>query len=382
MMIHQGNNKGRNEIIIRRWLSLLAVMILILVGIGGFTRLSKAGLSITEWKPITGIIPPMSEKKWQEEFEKFKKIAQWRLIFKDITLDEFKKIYLIEYFHRIWGRIVGLAVIVPAVFMWLRSYIRGMWKIYTLFLSFLILAQGVIGWLMVRTGVEEERAFVDPVYLALHHVFALFVYSIILFGIWKADKDLSDKNDEREIEESRTGGRKIDRQFAREKNFVREGKLERAGDLLKEKRWFRPLNRKTRPFLLLAILLLLVQFFSGSLVAGQKSALIAPTYPDMNGKIIPEGLITSPKDILYGMLFSNFFHRHFSLILGVSILLLWRVNRKIFLVSFVFWCTQFLLGVLTLINSRGWIPVELGLAHQLNAWLLFSFLFLCLLRTF
>ena len=320
--------------LVKLWFEIVAVMIIIMVGIGGITRLSRAGLSIVEWKPITGIIPPISEKDWEREFEKYKKIAQYRVLHNWMSIDDFKKIYLIEYIHRLWGRIVGLSLIIPAIIFAVKKKISGFMIKYVLLLSFLFFLQGVIGWLMVKTGVEGERVFVSPLALAGHHTFALIVYSFVILGIYIAR--------------------------AKEKEVARDFELQNLEDLSRK-------ISKLKKLSLISIFLFFVQFFFGTLLAGTKGAVFAPTYPDINGKLIPPNLFEG--FILENPFFVNFVHRHFSLVLLIPFIFL-AIERKV--LPLIIWIFQFVLGIITLLKSKGEVPVLLGATHQVTAWLLYS----------
>lgn len=348
----EGSKKNN---IVATWLIVLAFMIVVMVSLGGITRLSKAGLAIVEWRPITGIIPPLTQKQWEEEFEKYKKIPQYRRLMFSISFQDFKKLYILEYLHRLWGRMIGFAVIFPLIVLSLKKVIDKTWIKYFITFIFLILVQGVLGWLMVRTGIVEDRIFVSPIFLALHNTFALGLYSFVLYGIYRA------KTKEREV---------VSQNKAINQNIENEN-YERTG--------FLPNLRKIKSLSLIAILLFVFQFFIGTLVAGHKAALLAPTYPDINGYLIPPGLF-SDKDFLNNPLFLNFFHRHFALILGLVLILL-ALNGIFF--PIILWSIQFILGIITTLNSKGDIPVLWGVLHQVNAWLLFTSLFFTLfnLRT-
>jgi cytochrome c oxidase assembly protein subunit 15 len=338
---------GKRNNIIATWLSILGFMIVVMVSLGGITRLSKAGLAIVEWRPVTGIIPPLTQRHWEEEFEKYKEIPQYRRLMFSISLQEFKKLYILEYLHRLWGRMIGFAVIFPLIVLSLKKIIDKTWVKYFITFIFLIFVQGVLGWLMVRTGIVEDRIFVSPIFLALHNTFALGLYSFVLYGIYKA------KTAEKEV----VSQNEVINQNIGNKNY------EEAGFSLD--------FRKIKMLSLIAILIFVFQFFIGTLVAGHKAALLAPTYPDMNGHLIPPNLF-SQKDFLNNPLFLNFFHRHFALILGVVLIFL--ALKRVFL-PIILWLMQFILGVVTTLNSKGDIPVLWGVLHQVNAWLLFTSLF-------
>jgi cytochrome c oxidase assembly protein subunit 15 len=319
--------------LIRAWFGAVSVMIIIMAVIGGITRLSRAGLSIVEWEPITGIIPPLSEKDWEEEFEKYKKIAQYRVLHHWMSIDDFKKIYLIEYIHRLWGRIVGLSLIIPAIIFAVKKKLSSFTIKYVLFLSILFFVQGVIGWLMVKTGVEGERIFVSPLALAGHNTFALIVYSFVILGIY--------------IVKAKEGS-------------VRDFEFQNPKDISLK-------ISKLKKLSLISLVLFFVQFFFGTLLAGTKGAVFAPTYPDINGKLIPSNLLEGY--ILENPFFVNFVHRHFSIVLLIPLIFL-AFERKF--LPFIIWIFQFALGIITLLKSKGEVPILLGAMHQVTAWILYT----------
>lgn len=317
---------------IRNVLLISSFLIFIIVVVGGYTRLQKAGLSITEWKPISGVVPPISQEDWEVEFEKYKKIAQYRLVHPNITLSDFKRIYLIEYFHRLFARAVGLFVFLSFIWLVFVKEIKSFWFLYFIVLFLLFGLQGLLGWLMVRTGVVNEIPFVDPVFLAIHKLFAMLVFSYVFFGAFLAD----------------------------------DGSVFRRFDN----------SKKIKNLAFLGIILFLVQVFFGALLAGYKGALLAPTYPHINGEMIPYYVFSSLP------VFSNFFHRHFPWVILVILLLLLRYSKFAFW-GILIWVIQFLLGLFTLIHSRaGEIPQGLALLHQANGWVMFSFFLYMLYSTF
>lgn len=316
---------------IRNVLLVSSFLIVIVVAVGGYTRLQRAGLSITEWRPISGIKPPLSQEEWEIEFEKYKKIAQYRLIHSQITLSQFKRIYLIEYFHRLFARAVGLFVFLSFCWLLLKKEIKYFWLLYFVVLFILFGFQGLLGWLMVRTGVVRDIPFVDPLFLAIHKLFAMFVFSYVLFGAFIADDGSV---------------------FRRFQDF-----------------------RKIRKIVLVCLTLFLIQVFFGALLAGYKGALLAPTYPDINGELIPYYVFSSVA------IFSNFFHRHFPWLILVCLIFLMKYS-KLATLGILIWVIQFLLGLFTLIHSRGDIPHFLALSHQVSGWIMFSFLIYMLFSTF
>ena len=167
------------------WLFLVAALVVAMVVVGGATRLTGSGLSITQWKPIRGVIPPLSLHDWRAEFDNYKRIPQYRLLNADMTLDQFKVIYGWEWTHRLLGRLVGLVFFAPMlVFLALKKIPRRLqWRCWVL----LALGglQGLIGWWMVASGLES-RVYVAPERLATHFGLALAIYALAVWTGWEA----------------------------------------------------------------------------------------------------------------------------------------------------------------------------------------------------
>ncbi len=164
------------------WLAIWAAMVLLLVVIGGITRLTDSGLSITEWRPIAGALPPLSEAAWNEEFAKYRQIPEYRLVYPDMTLAGFQRIYLWEFVHRLWARLVGAALLIPLVVFWIRGAIAPALKPRLVGLLVLMGCQGALGWYMVRSGLST-RVDVSQYRLAAHLALALVIYAT---AIWTA----------------------------------------------------------------------------------------------------------------------------------------------------------------------------------------------------
>ena len=165
---------------VRLWLWSVAGLIFAMVVVGGATRLTESGLSITEWKPISGVIPPLSEAAWLAEFEKYKQIPQYAQLFPTMTLSEFQTIFFWEWGHRVLGRVIGLAVALPLAWFWLRGALtRGLkWRLS----GILALGglQGAVGWWMVRSGLSQ-RVEVAPERLAVHLLLASITFAAIVW---------------------------------------------------------------------------------------------------------------------------------------------------------------------------------------------------------
>ena len=161
------------------WLILCAAMIAAMVSLGGVTRLTESGLSITEWQPVTGVLPPFGQTAWQEEFAKYQEIPQFRVLHAWMTLDDFKTIYFWEWLHRLWGRLIGVAFAVPlAWFLWRRRVSPALLPRLAGLLV-LVGLQGVLGWFMVKSGLSE-RVEVSQYRLVAHLGLAVLIYGAML----------------------------------------------------------------------------------------------------------------------------------------------------------------------------------------------------------
>lgn len=306
---------------VARWLLLGVAMIIIQIMLGGVTRLTGSGLSITEWKPIMGAIPPLNEHEWQIAFEKYQRIAQFRYLNAHFTLTDFKHIFFWEWFHREWAR-VGLALvfIIGFVYFLVRGYFNKdmIWPFVILFL--LGGLQGLVGWKMVQTGLNDTDLYVGHYALAIHFMSALL---LLCYTLWFALRLLIPVTD-----------------------------LSHSGPL--------------RNFLIIIILVLGLQLTYGAFMAGLKAASVAPTWPSINGIWVPEDVHQYGGHIYQGFgawasqpIAVHFIHRTlayilFCLVVGWSI---WagkanapRLNRwrwwPTILVSL-----QVLLGILTVLNG-------------------------------
>ena len=167
---------------VARWLIIVAGLIVAMVIVGGITRLTNSGLSITEWKPITGIIPPLTEAQWQAEFDNYTRIPEYWTFNRDMTLGGFKAIFFWEYLHRVLGRVIGMAFALPLIWFWARKAIPVGYKPRLLALLALGGLQGAIGWWMVASGLVE-RTDVSHIRLTVHLLTALFILAGI---VWTA----------------------------------------------------------------------------------------------------------------------------------------------------------------------------------------------------
>lgn len=325
------------------WLSLCALLVVGMVAVGGYTRLSGSGLSITEWKPIHGVIPPRGEDEWQEEFEKYKQIPQYAEINKGMSLDAFKTIFWPEYWHRVLGRVIGIVFFFPLVGFFATGAIGGRFALKLAAIFALGGLQGFMGWYMVSSGLIQN-VYVNHLRLAAHFSLALLLLGLILWQICS----------------------------------------------LSRPKWGDPVPGDTDPSTRIDSLrisyifwftLLCLQLLYGAFMAGLHAGLLYNTYPDMNGKMLPDGLWEPAMGITN--LFENrttvqFIHRTLAACVVAGFGFWWFVNRPrvtsrklvktaAFLAMVI--AAQFALGVLTLVNA---VPLELGLMHQLTAVLLFG----------
>ncbi len=306
-----------------RWLWAVALLVVIVVGVGGITRLTESGLSITEWRPVSGVLPPLNEADWAREFEKYKQIPEYREINLGMTLAGFKAIFFWEWLHRILGRVVGMAMLVPlAWYAWRRAIPAG-YHVRLLALTSLVGLQGALGWWMVASGLEY-RTDVSHFRLAAHLLTALFLLAGL---VWTArDLDASARD-----------------------AAARPARLTRGG--------------------IAVIAILFVQLLLGAWVAGLNAGFVASGWPLMNDHFVPEGI-----DWAGGMWLAltndpfliHFLHRWWSWIAALALLLLARAlarrgapGEARLLVAVV--AVQMLLGIWTVVSG---VSMWVAVAHQ------------------
>ena len=315
-------------------------MLLIQVILGGITRLSGSGLSITEWNVVTGALPPLNTAQWQETFEKYRQTPQFRLINSDFTLADFKFIFFWEWFHRLWARLVGVVFLVGfAALLWKKKLQPPM--IRPLIILFLLGAlQGAVGWIMVASGLVGDAIYVAPLKLSLHFVFAL---GLIVYAFWFA-LDLS---------------------------------VDPAARL------FNSSVSTLRGWTWAILGLLFFQLLYGALMAGHKAAAIAPTWPTINGSWIPGQLFSQhplKQDLVGNTITVQFIHRGLAYILFAMVLvwtfLAFRVRPATPAFTRLRWLplavvsAQIILGISSLLTSPGiiarqWVAFDwLALTHQ------------------
>lgn len=306
--------------------------------LGGATRLTHAGLSIVEWKPIMGIIPPLSHAQWIEEFDKYKQFPEYKLINHGMSLASFQFIYFMEYAHRLLGRFMGLWFIIPLLYFWARNRLSRMLKTRSFYAILLGLSQGVLGWYMVKSGLVKDPS-VSHYRLTAHLALAIGLYMLLFWTGLELLYDSARAHTQKET----------------------------------------PILRRLSYYSCVAVLLTILY---GGLVAGLKAGLIYNTFPLMEGRFIPS------EWSFYNPLWINFtenaalvqwIHRWLALsTLGLIILTAWKIvtssqNLKLRKVAYFFTLAalcQATLGILTLLYH---VPVSLGTIHQGTAVVVLSF---------
>ncbi|HUX83682.1 MAG TPA: COX15/CtaA family protein [Chitinophagaceae bacterium] len=309
------------------WLLAGVVMIMVQVLLGGITRLTGSGLSITQWDPVIGALPPLNHQDWIHAFNLYRQTPQFRLAHPDFTLGDFKSIFFWEYLHRLWARLIGVVFLVPFILFLIQKRFNKAMVRPMIILFLLGGLQGLIGWIMVESGLTGNRVRVDHIRLAVHFIMALL---LLTYTLWFAMTLLV------------PGARRI--------------------------------HKPGLKGLLATILAVLtIQLTYGAFMAGLHAALDAPTWPDMNGHAVPAALFRTPSALTDDPLTVQFIHRGIAyLILGLVIA--WSLKAKgiprgpRFLPLAVV-LLQALLGILTVMGSRIRIPIFLAVSHQFVAML-------------
>jgi len=303
---------------IRNWLILSAFMVVTMIFIGGLTRLTDSGLSMTGWRPITGWLPPLSENAWEEEFNSYKKSPEFQLVNHNFSVEDFKGIFWLEFIHRILGRITGLIIIIPYLFFALRGNIPK--HMPYIIMSLLVVFQGILGWYMVKSGLSSNP-YVSHWRLAAHLSTAIILYIVILWEIFSLSPTSPSK--------------------------------------------FR-INTN------IPLILILIQIFLGAMVAGLDAGLIYNEFPLMGGRYIPEEFTISLK-AFNDPASIQFIHRNVAYLVTISLLYIsFRLYKHAPFIAAILALSiiaQLLLGILTVIYQ---VPIKLALLHQLFAVLCLS----------
>ncbi len=295
------------------WLFACAALAFLVVLIGGVTRLTRSGLSIVEWQPLVGALPPLTQADWEALFAKYRETPEFRQVNFSMTLEGFKRIFWWEYIHRLLARLIGVVFLLPYLYFLVRKNLDRplAWKLGGIFL--LGALQGTVGWYMVKSGLVDDPK-VSPVRLTLHLGLALAIFSAEL---WLAMQLLAPK-------------------------------------------------QRFDGFALFLPVIVFLMALSGGMVAGLRAGYAYNTFPLMNGQIVPpEVMLLEPwwRNFVYNMATVQLVHRAFFWALAVLVLVAWWRNREsaagnALLLTFA---VQASLGIATLLTG---VPVGLGSAHQ------------------
>ena len=326
-------NEAKRKKILGIWFIIGVGMLLGQIILGGITRLTGSGLSITEWKAILGFLPPLNEQEWNLAFIRYQQFGQYKLVNTSMTLAEFKWIFFWEWFHRLWARLIALAAVLPLIYFIIKKIVFKE-DIYKILIAIVLGAvAGAVGWIMVQSGLKENTVLVNPVNLMSHILVATIIVGYVL---------------------------RIGLEYLYPKQHL-------------------PFDKKSRTLFLVLIVLVFIQIGLGALVAGSKAALICTTFPLMNGNYFPSLFGIYENDV---KLVLQFLHRNVAYLIFFYVIFLFFKTKNV-AAQFQFhrsrWLLlgmvllQVVLGVLTLIYSEGKVPVVLGVCHQLGAFLLLIF---------
>lgn len=329
------NTPGTNLYAVQVWLFVMAALIFAIVLVGGATRLTDSGLSITEWLPILGAIPPLNEADWQLAFQKYQQIPEYKILNKGMGLAAFKQIYWWEWGHRFLGRFVGVAFLVPFIWFWLTGKLNAQLARRLGVIFILGGLQGALGWYMVKSGLVD-RVDVSQYRLAAHLSLAVLLYGWIL---WTA----------LDLRSSKT--------------------VPTPSYAMTTEMWIA----------LVFVGLVFLQIILGAFVAGLDAGKGYNTWPLMSGSVIPEGLFSmTPKwvNLFENAMTVQFIHRMMAYIIVLAALLhaldQWRIGTPIWISSLAvagLVCAQTGLGIWVLLAQA---PIDLSLAHQASALILFA----------
>lgn len=319
---------------VMNWLFIFAFLVAFLVIFGGFVRLTRSGLSITEWNPISGSVPPIGEQAWQDEFAKYQGTPEFKQINFNMTLEEYKYIFYIEWIHRFIARFAGLVYAIPVFYFLFRKAIP--FKEFGIYfaMGLLFIAQAFAGWIMVASGLVD-RPSVSHFNLTIHLLLAL---SLLGLSLWTA--------------------------FGHKYGFPSKSK---------NAKWSLPSK-----LALVSFILLILQISYGGMTAGLKAGHVSDTWPLMFGKLIPPNLFSSFINIFEAPQTIVFIHRWFAFAVLIAVFALYFTARKrsnsVEIKNGLNWLLglvvfQIMLGILTVLLH---VQIAIALAHQAGALSLFA----------
>ena len=318
------------------WLLALTTMVLLIIIIGGLTRLTDSGLSMTDWKPLLGVIPPLSQDKWLIVFEMYKQTPEFKIVNRSMTLEEFKFIFWWEWFHRVFARLIGVVFIIPLIYFLIKKQVSKSLLLRLPIVFMFGIFQAFVGWWMVKSGLSENP-YVSPYRLTFHLLNALIIFSILL---WIA----------------------MDYKHSLKTNFLSK-----------------PFSQDFLVFF--SIVLVFITIGTGGFMAGTNSGQSFNTFPLMNGKIIPDDYFLEDLgiyNIFENTVAINFNHRWFSIFVFFYIIFVCfkfikfdsKKVPKILVILVLFFLTlQVALGIVTLLSN---VYLPLASMHQTNSILLLS----------
>jgi cytochrome c oxidase assembly protein subunit 15 len=313
--------------LVTSWLTVAAVMAFSLIVLGGVVRLTRSGLSITEWAPVSGVLPPMGDAGWQVAFEKYKATPEYLQVNAGMNLGAFKTIFLLEYAHRLLGRLTGMVLAVPLLYLLVRRKMSLRDARPILYVLGAGLAQGLLGWLMVKSGLVDVP-HVSPQRLAAHLAVGIAIFAALVWMI---------------VARLPTIAAATPPPYARAVGYA-------------------------------TLVVATVTVAWGGLMAGTHAGLVFPTFPRMAGEWVPANLAANPRAIASDVVMIHFTHRAAALSLTVASLGLvastWRVSRRMRALgtaAVALLAVQITLGALVVVNH---VPLALASLHQANAVLL------------
>ena len=329
------NQNYKNSIML--WLITLTIMVFLIIIIGGLTRLTDSGLSMVDWQPILGTIPPLNNNQWMDVFNDYKLTPEFLYVNKNMTLDEFKYIFWWEWFHRFFARLIGLVFIIPFIYFLIKKNLNSFfYKRFSIIFS-LGLFQAVVGWWMVKSGLSDDP-FVSPYRLTFHLTNAVIIYALLL---WTS----------------------VEYYHLKSANFIS--------------------IRSKNILILISIILVFLTILSGGFMAGSHAGQSFNTYPLMNGKIIPDDIYLEELGFLNmfeNTVTINFNHRWIATITFIytfsffSYLIFKKVinlSNQIIISVLLILTLQFLLGIMALLSN---VSIYYGSLHQTNSIALLSIL--------
>jgi cytochrome c oxidase assembly protein subunit 15 len=321
----------RKNKIVAYWLIAGVVMIIIQTLLGGVTRLTGSGLSITEWNVVTGTLPPLNHEAWVKEFAKYQESPQYKYLNSDFSLSDFKSIFFWEWFHRLWARLIGFVFAIPFIWFFAKKYFNKEMVMPLVILFLLGALQGAVGWIMVASGLTGDAIYVRPTRLAIHFVLAMILACYVLW-------------------------------FALQLLIPAEEKV---------------IHPALKKLYVISFIILMLQLIYGALMAGNKAATAAATWPSINGDLIPVGMgrSVSGHPLLENKITIHFIHRGIAYLLSILIIIAAVMSYRMKSVSASFkkfrWqpvtlvILQVILGVLTVLMSTQIIPNKWGIFESL-----------------